>query len=84
MTASLEWTDWYLTAAGWQQGSERLDNGTVNERPVPANAVLGIRVVEEHSGYGRAYPPQFQELGPDRQGGDLASLLDHFGPRPPV
>ena len=43
MSSSEEWTDWHLTPSGWQMGSQKLDNGTVNESPPPPDRVQTVR-----------------------------------------
>lgn len=46
MSASNEWTIWYLTFRGWERGSEKTDFGDANERPAPGDEVLTFKYSE--------------------------------------
>jgi len=49
MSASDEWTDWHLTAKGWERGSEKVDVQGVTNREPPPTRVLSCRYHEFQS-----------------------------------
>lgn len=51
MSASNEYWTWHLTPRGWEEGTEKLDSGTI-EKPVPDDTVLTL---EYHERYGSIY-----------------------------
>ena len=79
MTASYEWTEWHLTPDGWVRGSERTDFGREEVDP-PADRVLTVRYIDEHSGYS-AHQSHTEEWCSE-DGVTVESLLDQYGPAP--
>lgn len=80
MAASLEWTDWHLSPAGWVSGDQKRDNGT-QPRAAPGDRALTTRYIEECNGYGAVYG-RHQDVwrSPDHRHVEL--LLMEFGAAP--
>ena len=47
MAASREWTEWHLTPAGWQRGSEKVDGPPATIVEPPADRVQTVEYQEE-------------------------------------
>lgn len=81
MSASLEWTEWHLTASGWVRGTMKTDSN-ISVIARPTGAVATFMYSEEHSGYGRSdgKVTQIEPKGPISK--DLQNLLRLHGDCP--
>jgi len=79
MSYRKEWTDWHLTARGWERGSERVDFGRITQVAPPPDRVLTYCWTEEQtSPYSRMGGTLRKEWGSDDHGA-VEALLQKFG-----
>ncbi len=58
---SKEYLTMHLTPDGWKDGTEKIDNGTITERPVPINTVLTLVFHENIAAFG-AIPDRWVDV----------------------
>jgi hypothetical protein len=79
MTASYEWTEYHLTPLGWVRGTVKTDFDREDVEP-PADRILSVRYIEEHTGYGGGR--RHEERWRSDDGTAVDASLKEYGPAP--
>lgn len=83
MVLSRERFDYHLTDRGWVEGTEQLDFGAGEEKPIPKNRVLTVCVHEEIPSIGAKEQRWCTVVWRDKDRSRLKKLLRKFGRHPP-
>ena len=78
MSASHEWTEWHLTPRGWEQGSWKIDFGSVNHKDYPDDRVLTCQYHERLSSPFSQWQKYVDEIWRSDNESDVTELLQKF------
>ena len=82
MSASHEWTEWHLTHRGWEQGSWKIDFGSVNHKGYPADRVLTCQYHVRLSSSFSQYQRYVDEIWQSDNETVVKELIQKFGECP--
>lgn len=78
MSASLEWTEWHLTASGWFRGTTKSETQMTSVAG-PVGSVATYQYIEEHSGYGKGTERTQRISGPNVNEEEFERLIGLHG-----
>ncbi len=79
MSASNEWTEWHLTARGWEEGSTRIDGSPIKHLSPPSDRVLTCKYYEYLSSPFSQFDKGVKEIWRSSEEQLIADLLEKYG-----